>query len=82
MLTPLRLRFWFEAVIASLLALLTLLTALLPTWVEALTGFDPDSGTGSLERMLVATLAVGSALVGAAARREWRLARATATASV
>jgi hypothetical protein len=48
-------------------------------WIEATTGFDPDNHDGSLERAIVACLAVTTCVFVAAARAEWRRA-ATATA--
>lgn len=43
-----------------------------PEWIETLTGFEPDGGSGSLERLLLIGPAVAAlvlALSGYAARR-------------
>jgi len=45
----LRMRFWFECalVLVSLSALA--LTLISSSWIETLTGLDPDSGSGAAE---------------------------------
>ena len=71
-------RFWAEVTLASASACLALATALRRDWIEAVTGVDPDRHSGMLEWLLVVTLLVLSLAVGAAARAEWRRARAQA----
>lgn len=71
-------RFWLEAAAAAIGIALFVLTLITREWFEALTGIDPDGGSGALEFGLAAAVfavAVGSAV---AARRTYR--RATATA--
>jgi hypothetical protein len=47
-----RRRFWLLASLAALSAVLLLLTALQPDWIEGLASVDPDQGDGSVERLL------------------------------
>ncbi|MCW2538449.1 MAG: putative rane protein [Frankiales bacterium] len=70
--TPLRRRFWIETILASISGLLTVLTLITREWIEALTGWDPDHGNGSLEWLIVVVFAVAAAVLGVAARIEWR----------
>jgi len=55
-------RFWIEAITASLGGALLVLTLVSAEWFEALTGLQPDGGNGSLEWALpVALLAISAA---------------------
>lgn len=81
MLTALRFRFWFQSALAVVLGALMVLTMFVPAWIEAVTGVDPDHGSGSVERLLVATLAVSCTLLALAVRGEWHRSRAVAAAS-
>ena len=68
----LRRRFRIEVVLAGVSAALLALTLVLPDWIEALTGLDPDGGSGALEWIIAGTMfavAVASALL---ARRDHR----------
>ncbi len=51
-------------------------------WIEIVFGADPDNGSGSLEWVLVAVLAVVSLLVSLLARAEWRRGPGTARAQL
>jgi len=53
-------------------ALLAILTAAWPTWLETVTGLEPDDGTGVTEWSIVAVLAVLAVLAGVLARRDHR----------
>jgi len=54
-------RFWIEAITASLGLALLVLTLFSAEWFEALTGLNPDGGNGSLERVLpLALLAIAA----------------------
>jgi hypothetical protein len=75
-----RVRFWFEAGLASFCGFLAILTLFWRDWIEALTGFDPDHHSGSFEWAIVAGLALTGILVGLAARSEWRRPRAALAA--
>lgn len=68
----LRIRFWLEACLGVLSAALLLLTLLVPDWIEAVFGIEPDEGTGSLEWAIVGALLVATVAASALARLEWR----------
>jgi hypothetical protein len=72
-------RFWLEAALASLAGTLAASTLLWRDWLEALTGFDPDRGNGSVEWAIVAGLLLACAGAAVAARREWRRPAAALT---
>ena len=68
----LRTRFRVEATLAGLSAALFALTLVLPEWIEATTGLEPDAGSGALELAISGALllvAIGLALM---ARRDHR----------
>jgi undecaprenyl pyrophosphate phosphatase UppP len=67
-----RARFWLEAGLACLCAVLAVVTVFWRDWIEAITGFDPDHHNGSFEWLIVASLFAACLLVGLAARAEWR----------
>jgi hypothetical protein len=70
--TRLRRRMRIEAVFAGVSAALFALTLVFPTWIEALTGLEPDADSGALEFLLAGAfllLAIGS---GVLARRDHR----------
>lgn len=69
-----RIRFWVEAALASLTAILLLLTLISREWIELLFGVDPDGGDGSLEWAIVGILLVATGFFGWLARVEWRRA--------
>jgi hypothetical protein len=70
----LRTRFWVEAALAALAAVLAAITAVVPDWIERLTGAHPDSGGGELEWMFALIPAAVALALAVAARREWRRA--------
>jgi hypothetical protein len=72
-----RTRFWYEAILGGLAAVLAILTSIWPDWIEAVFGVDPDHGNGSLEWAVVAVLAVAAIACAIAARAEWRRPPAT-----
>jgi DMSO/TMAO reductase YedYZ heme-binding membrane subunit len=65
-------RFWLETALASLCGFLAVLTLVWRDWIEALTGFDPDHHSGSLEQSIVIALWVVCIVASALARAEWR----------
>jgi hypothetical protein len=67
-------RFWFEAITGVIGLVLFILTLITREWIEALTGWDPDGGNGSLEIGLVFALLAISALSMFVARRDYQRA--------
>lgn len=65
-------RFYVEIALTAVTAGLAILTLWTREWIEALTGTDPDGGSGSLEWTIVAAFLVVTLLLAAAARAEWR----------
>jgi hypothetical protein len=60
-----------ETAIAGLTGFLFLLSFVTREWIEALTGWDPDHGNGSVELLIVAVLAVATIAIGMRARTDW-----------
>jgi hypothetical protein len=69
------LRARIEAGLATIAATLTILTVLWPTWIESLTGLEPDGGNGEAEWWLAFAFAAIAALSVLLARRDYRSAR-------
>ncbi len=69
-----RKRFWIETVAATVGLVLTVLTLVLPSWLEVVFGLDPDHGSGSAEWILVGVAAAVAVIASIAARQELRLA--------
>jgi hypothetical protein len=68
----LRGRFWIEAALAALTAIMTVVTLISREWIEFLFHVDPDGGSGLLEWVLVLALAAATLLFSLLARAEWR----------
>ena len=75
---PSKARIGLETAIASLAGALGVLTIFWHDWIEGLTGWDPDHHNGTFEWLIVVALLAIAAVLGAVARRDWRL-RAAAT---
>jgi len=60
-----------EGGIAVLTAALCFLTLISREWIEALTGWDPDHGNGSLEWVIVTALLVVTVAFSVRARLDW-----------
>jgi hypothetical protein len=58
-----------QSALAAAFAILAVLTTIMPQWIEAATGLDPDSGSGTLEWLVVASFALAAAGCGALAGR-------------
>ena len=71
-------RFWFEAITAAIGLILFVVTLFSRDWIEALTGWDPDGGSGALELVIAMSLLAVSAISMLAARRVYRGAVASA----
>lgn len=76
MKNSLRLRFWLEAGMGTITALLFLVTLVWRDWVEILFDVDPDQGSGLLEWSIVGALFVATIILFILARYEWRKAQA------
>ena len=64
--------------LAALTGLLAVLTALVPDWIEAVFGVDPDGGNGAVETDVVITLAVLCAASLVTGGLLWRTLRPSA----
>lgn len=65
-------RFWFEATTAVIGSILFVVTLFSREWIEALTGWDPDGGSGALELVIALSLLAVSAVSVRAAHRDGR----------
>jgi polyferredoxin len=63
-----------EAGLFVLFSILTVVTAVWPTWFEGLTGLEPDGGSGSTEWGIVLILGALAVVFGLLARRDYRMA--------
>jgi hypothetical protein len=70
--TFVRRRFYVQTALAIVATSLAVLTLVWPDWIEALTGSDPDAGSGSAEWLIVGGLFLVAAASGSLARREYR----------
>jgi len=69
-------RFWIDLGIAIASLALLVVTVLWKDWIELAFGVDPDSYSGSLEWLIVATAFAVAIAFFAIARVEWRKASA------
>lgn len=72
---PGRTRLQVELALAVLAGLLTIVTLISREWIELLTGWDPDRGSGSVELALALIPAVVTVASSALARRDWTVRR-------
>jgi hypothetical protein len=70
--SPVPRRFWVTVAVALLGGGLACLTVVWRNWIEALTGFDPDRGSGAAEWAVVVALLMSSSVALLIARAEWR----------
>jgi hypothetical protein len=71
-------RFWFETVLALVSAVLSVVTLVVPDWIEAVFNVDPDQHGGTLEWAIAAAFLAAAVTAGALARRERRRPLTTA----
>ena len=68
--------FWVEVGAATITGTSALTTAIVPDWIELVLGWDLDQGDGSVEWLIVWLITAGlcfvTAMLVAAATREWR----------
>ena len=64
--------FWIELGLAVSSGCLLVLTLVTREWIELLFGVDPDGGSGALEWLIVACLAMLTLMFSVLARREHR----------
>ena len=75
MRNALRWYFWLETGIAVITAILFVITLVWRDWIEVIFNIDPDSGSGSLEWLVVGALLVVTLALITLAGYEWRRAR-------
>jgi hypothetical protein len=63
-----------ETALSLLFGMLAAVTLFWPDWIEALTGLDPDQGSGAVEWGIVAVLGILALAAALLARRDYRLA--------
>ena len=66
----------FETGAAIAAAALLVLTLITREWIELLTGWDPDGGSGALEWGIVVVLAVIAVALSLRARSDWQKVKA------
>ena len=70
---PSRIRIGLETAIALVAGVLGILTVFWHDWVEGLPGWNPDQHSGAFEWLIVVALLGIAAVLGALARRDWRV---------
>ena len=76
MRNALKWRFWLETVMATVTAILFVITLVRRDWIEIVFGIDPDNHNGTLEWLIVGALLVVTITLFTLATHEWRRARA------
>jgi hypothetical protein len=71
----LRIRFWWYAASSAAALILLIITLISREWIELLTGWDPDHGSGALEWTIGTALALVAIILGLTAGVEWRRPR-------
>lgn len=70
-----RTRLTLTTVLAVVFTLLTIVTAIWPTWIESLFEASPDGGSGTLEMLIALPFGVAAVVSGLLARRALRATR-------
>ena len=60
-----------ETILAVMFGVFAVVTALWPTWIESMTGLEPDAGSGTAEWASVALFAVAAVSAAAIARHDF-----------
>ena len=68
----LKTRLRVESILAAISAGLFVLTLINAEWIEALTGLEPDAGSGALEFLIAAAFLVAAVVTALMARRDYR----------
>ena len=68
-----QLRVRLEMALALSAGALGIITIFWHDWIEALSGWDPDQHSGSVEWAVVVVLLVVAVAIGLVARRHWKL---------
>jgi hypothetical protein len=63
-----------EFALAVIFAVLAVITAFVPTWIEEVFKIEPDAGSGELEWLIVAVFGVLAVAAGLLGRRHYRIA--------
>jgi hypothetical protein len=71
-------RFWLESALATVSALLLVVTVFWREWIEVVFRVNPDGGSSAAEWLVVVALGIISAVAALAARLEWRRLRSAA----
>lgn len=73
----LRTRFWFESALALVSLAALVLTLISKSWIETVTGLDPDGGSGAAEWAVVVALTAVTISTVVLARVELKRAAAS-----
>lgn len=65
-----------DVIAGAVFGFLTILTLIVPDWIEVVFKVEPDGGNGSLEWLVVAGMAVVTLAFAVDARRTWNAAPA------
>ena len=68
----LKTRLRVESILAAISAGLFVLTLINAEWIEALTGLEPDAGSGALEFLIAAAFLVAAVVTALMALRDYR----------
>lgn len=68
------LRSRIEMTLAAISLVLTVASLIWPTWIESLSGLEPDGGTGETERWLAFVFAAAAVALFLLSRRDRRIA--------
>ena len=67
-----------EAIAAAVFGVLAVLTLMMPNWIEAVIGVEPDGGSGAAEWLIVTVSGALALILAASSARHLRRARARA----